>query len=510
MDTNNTPGASAPAPAVSTPTPAAPSATPAAAAAPATPPTPSAPAAGAPETHIPVDTAAATADPRSTEQIAKDTLLERMGLNADGSKKEDAGAADAAAAEEPAAEEPAAATQAADAADDQNPFADFTTDVDSPVGPQALSAKIDANPALKAALEKDPDLKNAVFANARRAERADKYDEIVGSPDEAQVAMSGYNTFNTLSDHMGAIEDGKFETLTPFFNALLEQTALRDENGQAVKNADGSFKTTGAVGRMVKTIFSERLAILEAKARAEGNDELLASLDTVMESAGLRAASSADEDGLSEEMKQEKASIAAERKALDEQKQAGFARDLEASDARVDSKTDTVLDSSIKAILDRATGLDSFSRGKVEGDMRKNLFKIIRNSTSYKNQRNTIERMPLGPKREAEVVRLNTRFVNDHLRKVAITTLAEAGISIEGKNAARQERQAARQTAAQSDARTSMPPARTGTAPGANGESLDVIEARMVAANGGRPVPLEKVIAEQTMQRLRAKGLTTA
>lgn len=502
----NTTGTGAPAPAST------PSAAPAAAssatsgAAPSTPvSTQPSPSAGASETGSVTPSSEVPENVSTTEFLAS-KLRDGFGIDKNGNPKPEQ--TNDLSSDDGSIDDSAAATgedgQLADGTQEAAGENAFDFDTIGFTGAKDLNDQIAADPALNSALEANPELKARFFANARLAERANKYDEIAGSPDEAQVMSQGYVAFSNLGEHMAAIEDGNFQTMTPFMESLKEQTALRDENGEIRRYPDGSMMTDGSVGKFLKTFFHERLEILTKQAQQNGNDDLLAALDTVMESAGLRGPSSAHEDE-PEELQEQRASLEQERKALDDRQKAQFTADLNASDARVDSKTDTVLEGAMKSILDSANGLDQFSRTTLENNIRKELSQFIRGSVSYRNQRAAIERMPLGPAREARVVQLNTRFVNENLRRIATKAVASAGVSIQTKTQQRQDRQAARVEASKSDTNSAMSQVAPGSS-AAEHASIPKIEADL-RAKLGREASIQEVLAER-MTRMRPAPAT--
>jgi hypothetical protein len=397
-------------------------------------------------------------------------------------------------------EEPGEGAQAGEEAiDEGNPFASFQLEEVTELGPKTLAEKLAADPAAAAALEANPDLKNQLFAAARKAERAAKYDEILGSPDEAQVVVHSHEAFSGIREKMAGVQNGNFDSVSAVVNAMLEHATLKDEDGNPLLDDKGAARTDGSVGRFFKNWFSMRLEMLRQESVSKNDEEGVASIDNLMERAGLRAPSSANEDELSEELKAQKASIDAERAALDKERRDKYEADLAASDERVFSKSDENLDSAIKQILDKSTGLDNFSRSKVEGDIRNNLRKMIKSSRGFKAEKANIEARPVGGKREKALIELNTRYINEYLPKAAREVLTQAGASIASKAEERKKTQAAREQAARSEHRGSLPASRQAPA-GAN-DSLDVVEKDLQAKMGRRPSTAE-ILAERMNRRM--------
>lgn len=391
----------------------------------------------------------------------------------------------------PAAETKPAAE--AEAADPNDPFPDFSLEEPSGFGPKALVTALEADPAAAAALEANPELKASIFANARKAERAAKYDEILGSPDEAQVVVAGHTAFSGISNLLSEVKDGAPESVNAVVNAMLDQTAVRDEDGNPVKNPDGTVQTNGTVGRFLKNWFKQRLEFMGEQFVTKNDEEGQQALDILMERAGLRAPSSANEEELSDELKAQKAEIETGKAELDQRRQQQQEADQSASDTRVNSQTDATLDGSVKSILDKATGLDTFSRRNAENEIRKGLRKAIAASVAYRSERQNIEARPLGAKREKALIDLNTRTITEKLPGIARKVLAEAGVSIAGKAAQRKDSQAAREDAARSESRGSLAPTKPAAA---DTTSIAVVEQDLTAKLGRRP-STQEILAER-------------
>lgn len=384
--------------------------------------------------------------------------------------------------------------------DPNDPFADFSTDEPAEFGPKALATALEADPAAAAALEANPDLKAAVFANARKAERAAKYDELLGSPDEAQVVVQGHTAFSGISNLLGEVKDLDIASTQAVVNAMLDQAVVRDEDGNPVKNPDGTGQTNGTVGRFLRNFFAMRMEVLAQQAAAKGDEEGQQAIDILMERAGLRPSTAGNEGELSDELKAQKAEIEAGKADLDQRRRSQAEADQLASDTRVDSQVDSVLDRSLAGILDKSTGLDKFSRGKVENDIRKGLRAAIGASKAYRSERDNIEARPLGAKREKALVEMNTRYIQTYLPKVARTVLAEAGASVAAKAAQRQQTQAARAEAARSESRSSLPPTKPAAATSA---TMQQVEADLTAKLGYRP-STQEILQERMLRQSAA------
>lgn len=365
----------------------------------------------------------------------------------------------------------------------------------STLGPKELASKIEANPAVKAALDASPELRDMVFANARLAAKAKPYVDMFGSPEEAKVVNESHQAFVGIRNLLGAVKKGDLQSTHAVISAMLEQDAMRDEDGNPKKDAQGRLVTGGTTGRFLQNALNMRLASLEAQAKDVGDNETLAALDLVMERLGLRAPSSADEDGMSEELKAQKAELEQQQRELDEQRAQGRKEAQSQHDQRVFSRIDGALDKGISSILDGATGLTPFTRSNVERDIRAAMRSAIKSSSTFQMELDRIERMPVGAKRENAHVVLAQRYIHSYLRKLANPILAEAGITVQKAAAQKQQTQAARAENARSEVGGSGTPSHT-TAKPSTEQNTAQIRADLTQKLGREP-NLQEMLAAQ-------------
>lgn len=376
---------------------------------------------------------------------------------------------------------------------------DASWDEPAPYSPKSLSEFLEAKPALKAALESDPEAKATFYATARIAERGAKLEAIVGSPEEAQVYVANGTAFMGVNDKLSAIKDGDNASYLDAVGEMLSHSAVLDEDGNPVKNADGSIRTNGTVGRFLKNAFRVQLDVLYNKAQLAKDDDTMAAIDILMERSGFRPSTGGNEEEMSEELKARVAEVKAGEERLQQERSNQYTRDLEASSTRVDSQTDHTLATAMSTILGKATALDAFSKTNVEREIRVELRKVISGNRAYQAARENIERRPLGPKREAALIKLNADTIREKLRTVAAPILAKAGVSLQTKAQERNDTQAARAAAAQSESRSSLAPAST---PAPAAESLEQVTADLRAKNGGREPSTEDILRERMNRRL--------
>lgn len=499
-----------------TSTPAAPVSTPSAPAASAAPA--SAPAAVSAPASTPVaapeaaPVVVATPEPAATSDAGKSTL--QVMQEAQAKKEAEAAAAPTTepvadvippAAEktpEQVAEEAAAAVveePAKPAADDDLPnFDDFDLDPIA-LAPKELASKIDTDAALSAALDANPELKNEIFGNARLAAETAAFKEIVGSPQEAKVAVEGHATFMGISSAMSAIQDSDVKTLNPVMDEMLKASAIRNEAGELQYDQNGALVTNGMVGKFLRNSFKQRLELFADQFVKANDEEGQAAIDILMERAGLRAPSSPNEEEMSAEMRTQHESIKAERAALDREKQERATEVSKAYNTTVNTRIDAMMDSGIGSLLSRATGLNDFSRKTVESNIRKDLATEISKNPRFQAEMDDLDRLPYGTDRQQKHMALATRYFQTGLAKVATVRLAEAGAALTAKQQAQADKSAARAEAARSETRGALPVAKTAPVLNAH-EQFAKVESDLRTTLGRAPSTLE-VLAENLKRK---------
>jgi trimeric autotransporter adhesin len=366
--------------------------------------------------------------------------------------------ADEVAAEAAAAEEAAAAAAKVDdktAKDDDLPnFDDFELDPIA-LAPKELATQIETDPALNAALDANPELKNQIFANARLAAETAAFKEYFGSPAEAKVASEGHAKFASISSAMLGIKDGDINSVRPVMSQMLEASALRGPEGQLQYDDKGALITDGSVGRFLRSSFQQRMEMFAEQFVKAGDEDGQAAVDILMERAGLRTPSSASasEEGMSDELKAQQQSIRAERAELDRVKQEAATQVATSYNTTVNTWIDNMMDVGIGSVLTHSTGLNDFSRKTVEANIRGDLAKEIAKNPRFQDEMDQLDKLPYGPERQKQHKALATRYFQSGLAKVAVARLAEAGASLTQKQQAQADKSAARTEAARSEVR---------------------------------------------------------
>lgn len=144
----------------------------------------------------------------------------------------------AAKVEEPKKEEPTTEDPAKKAAEEKKPDG---AEVE-PVRVAQMREAIEADPAIKAALEANPKLRNMVYANARRAETLTKFQEHIKTPELARMAKEAAEDLGTYeSEYLGGKPEGFDSVLDKMYRAQCK----RDDQGNFLKDADGNLVSSG-------------------------------------------------------------------------------------------------------------------------------------------------------------------------------------------------------------------------------------------------------------------------
>lgn len=163
---------------------------------------------------------------------------------------------------------------------DQHPVLDL--DAEEFLSTKGLNDKINANAALKQALEADQPLRNAMFRNARLASEAAGYKEIFPDLDSARYAADQAATFAGL-DH-AFLNAGSKQGAEQFLSHWAQMALLTDENGNVLRDQTGNPQMHSAWSSVNQHIFDSQLDFVRKKAERSGDHELVAALDVIRES----------------------------------------------------------------------------------------------------------------------------------------------------------------------------------------------------------------------------------
>lgn len=163
---------------------------------------------------------------------------------------------------------------------EQHPVFDF--DGEEFLSTKVLNDKINANTALKQALEADQPLRNAMFRNARLASEAAGYKEIFPDLDSARYAADQAASFAGLDSAF--LNAGSKAGAEQFMSRWAQMAVLTDKNGNVMRDASGNPQMHGAWSSVNQHIFDSQIDFVRKKAERSGDHELVAALDVIRES----------------------------------------------------------------------------------------------------------------------------------------------------------------------------------------------------------------------------------
>ena len=387
-------------------------------------------------------------------------------------------------AEQPAAEAEAEPAAAQDTEDDG-----FSLEEDAFVGARDLAAKIDSDPALKAALPAE--IRNEILANARIAERLAPYEQIFSSPDEAKVIAETANIHAGFVEAFTSINRNVEKGTDAIVRMLMEGTALLDENGKPRTNEKGEQLTDGTAGKFFDKIAERGIELkITNKLKALNDENLTAAWDLVMESVGLRPSTADQDQDADPALTARKAELDAQEARIRTQEQTANKNAEQQHKAAVDSETDSQYKTAVTDLLGKSTALTDLEKMTVQSQINAAFSAALKRgnpaSTAYYRELDRIRQEPLSAARRTKEVALAARFTREKLVRIARPIMAEAGVSVGKKAEERAAAQAARAEAARSEVGGGRAPAPAAIGSGdAAQQEARAVEA-FKAANGGR------------------------
>jgi hypothetical protein len=382
----------------------------------------------------------------------------------------------------------------------------YSLEEDGFVGPRDLASKIDANPALKTAM--DAETRNEIMANARLAEAGAGFRELFSSVEEAKVIHQTAQEFAGFSEAFSSIGKDRVKGTDAMVQKLIEGSAIRDAKGNIVRNEDGSIRTDHTAGKFFGEIFNRGFnANVIEKVKALGDENVQAALDLVMESVGMRPSTAVEDQYQDPGLTQRKADLDAQEARIRQEREASTKEQTTQYQNAVDQDRTTLYDAEVGKLLGLATGLDAFTRGAVEQRIFKEVHDAIKRNTAYQLRINRLEQQPRTPERRQEEVGLAREFLRNNLARIARPILAEAGIKATGKAEERAATQAARAENARSEVNggTASQP-KTGQSPQTPTQQYAQAREAFKASNGGREPSDSELNIYMMLTHARNKG----
>jgi hypothetical protein len=379
---------------------------------------------------------------------------------------------------------------------------DFDLSPVGPLPPSELQAKLKSNPALAAELERDPELRNSLFAASRLSQKAVKYDEVFpGGIEEAHAAAEGNATFSNLASLFGAVKDRKSTQ-----DVLLEMMKLSyvlGDDGQPVV-ANGQPRTDGTVGRFIHQSFGLGLDHWAQVARDKGDDELSAAVDVLQARAFNPRTASAQED-LTEEQRTRQQELEQRTKTLDEQQQAIDTEKRQGFEQKADSAYYGHMDKMVDRVLAKAS-LDDDASTRVRQEIKDQVDELLTSNPQFVGAQNAIwNRSGYGEKKLADLTALGSHWISEVLPGIARAALAKAGKATIAAQQDKTARMDARANSSRSEPAASMRHTvpQTLTTQQLHQKARETFQAK----TGRLPSEMELL---RTVRELRTSGVKTA
>lgn len=321
-----------------------------------------------------------------------------------------------------------------------------------------LAEKLKADPDLAAKLEA-AGIKDAVFANARLADKAIKFTEVFpGGLEDATFAKEQASTFGELDNVATAVVD--VDSVKNFYQSLMPLSYVLDDAGNPIPDEAGGFKTDGTVNRIIgstvryavqqfpQDVFNEVMALpggkdmllkqIESLATGSDDDELKAALEIVQERFGQRASAAKNEPQTQKEKElfEKEQSLKAEKEGLDRQRQTAESQKAEDQERAVatdiSSRIDKLIDSTFANFA-----IPEFNKKTAKEEIRKALYERISSDPVFKSQANQLSRKQYTEKAHTERVGLALRTAKSLLMTVARPVLKDAGADVIRKQEAK-------------------------------------------------------------------------
>jgi hypothetical protein len=407
-------------------------------------------------------------------------------------------------ADEPEAAEAAPAKETQGEPEQQD---GYSLEEDGFVGARDLAAKFDANPALKAALT--PEIRNELMANARLAQQGAEYRKLFASPSEAKIIHETAQTHAGFSEAFNLIHSDVEKGTTAFLQKLIEGSALRDEAGNPIKDDQGYFRTDGSANKFVETLGKRWLNKFVVEKAAGLNDEnVMAALDLVMESVGLRPSSADKTQDQDPALVARKQALDAREAELNKQRESDRSSAAKTYKDALNLERTAMYDAEVGKLLQLATGLSEFERSGVEQRLEEGIRSAIKTNAAYQTRMGQLAQRQFGPARRAEELKTLREFFRDNLANIARPIFAKAGISATTRSAQRTAEAAARAEGARSEI--------GGAAPAAKGQgaqqnvspaqAFEQARAQFRDANGGKEPTESELNIFMMLNHAKSKG----
>jgi hypothetical protein len=363
-----------------------------------------------------------------------------------------------------------------------------------PLPTTELAAKFKEHPELAAALEKAGIERNTLFATARLATKAAKYDEIFdGDLDTATTAKADAERLGEMVDMFANASDP--DKTRGVLQKFMEFSYKLDEEGNPVIDpATNQPKTDGSVGRFMDNVLSMVLEFQTNRGKEAKDEDLLAAVDILKARTGLsRGTASADQENLTEEQKAREAAINSREETFRRQEDAARSAREQEFEVKVASGIDTKLNDEIAKILSFTDLTGDLTKGQqklVADEIREKVTERLKGSKIFFSKLDALMRRPMGEKTQQARIAHGINSARPLIPVIARAVLKEQGISLKAKTSAKITKSDAQEKAARSEIKTGGQPAKPAAAQTAQ-EMTETVRSEFLAANKREPTTAE-------------------
>jgi hypothetical protein len=309
---------------------------------------------------------------------------------------------------------------------------------------KAMAAKPELAAALKAAgLDGD-----TLIHNARLAAETAQYKAIAPTLEAATFMKESAGHFYDIEERFPSIQ--KLEDFDSFvMETMLPLSVLRNDKGEILRNADGTFQTDGSVQRFLQFASDADLGYIRNAAqqlgKAAGSDEdkeyyghLEAAIDYLNDfrQAGYQKPGAKTTDTISPEVQRR---LDAADKTVKESRERDAATQAEREKITEDRIFDDTLKGvqpTMRATLDR-TALSDKLKIKAEKEIWQGVFESLKTNREYQQLKRGYWSRGMGDEQVKSLAALNVTTIEGIFASVAEKVLGEYGVDLVAANAAR-------------------------------------------------------------------------
>jgi hypothetical protein len=299
-----------------------------------------------------------------------------------------------------------------------------------------LNEKLKANPALDALVKADPELKGALFRNARLAEKAAPYEELFGADgiEGAKSAVQNASTWVEVDRRFLAATTP--EGVNDVLNFWAQQATYVDEQGNKIPKLDANnrpamhngqpvYEMVPSFGIILQRVRDSQIDAMLTGAQARNDLELMDAIKVVKARIAGAASPSVNDDEVPEHIKQREAKLAAREQEIvreDSQRQTQARQHF---DAAVETDIDTSIDALVSPVLAKAN-LSTFLAEAAQDKIGKAIAESLESNRFFQSRLAELYALPPSADTQKRIKQLVVGQVQGVAGPVVKRVLAEA------------------------------------------------------------------------------------